>query len=74
MANLKFREKEINMRVCSDVVSRLEEDAVYFVSKIGEYEERGLDTLGAWEIEDFNDCKLRITAIDRIITHLEKLI
>lgn len=57
MTNFKFKEKELMMELCSEIVSRLEEKADYSVTQIREYEERGIDTLGTWEEIQYNDCK-----------------
>ena len=74
MANVKFKEKELIMELCSEIVSRLEERADCNVTQIREYEERGVDTLGTWEEMQYNECKHYLVAIDRIINHMEKLI
>lgn len=74
MANYKFKEKELIMELCTEIVCRLEEKADYNVTQIRGYEERGVDTLGSWEEMQYNDCKCYLVAIDRIINHMEKLI
>lgn len=74
MANIKFKEKEIIMELCGEIVTRLEEKAEYNASQISEYEERGIETLGTWEEMQYNDCKRYLSAIDKLIAHLEKLI
>ena len=74
MANMKFKEKEIIMELCGEIVHRLEEKAEYNVQQISGYEEQGIENLGPWDDMQYSDCKSYLSAIDKIITHLEKLI
>ena len=74
MANIKFAEKEKLMQICAELVNRIEDKELYYNTQIAEYQGMREDDMTSWDLVQYNDAKIYVSACDKIITHLEKLI